>query len=175
MFAKRFLPFAIAVFLSHSSFAFAEELTPAKAADIRELLKVTGIVDAAMTFGNFTFQNMADTIKAARPDIPHRYFEILHEELNIVLEKGLMETGGLMDEIIAVYNKYFTHKEIKGLLEFYETELGKKTIRIMPKLMNESGLITQRWTQLQAPKISENVRRRCKEEGIEIPKFKTHQ
>jgi hypothetical protein len=175
MFAKRFLPFAIALFLSHSSFAFADELTPAKAADIRKLLKVTGITDIALSFGNVIFQRMANTIKSARPDIPHRYFEILNEEIIIVFEKGLSETGGLTDEVIVLYNKYLTHKEIKGLLEFYESELGKKMIRLTPKLMNESGLITQQWLEVQLPKIKEKVLRRCKEEGIEFPKSKTHQ
>ena len=171
MFRRRLLLFAVAVFLSHLSLAFAEELTPAKAADIRELLKITGVKDTAFMFASLTSQGMADAIKKARPDIPHRYFEILNEECFILFEKGLSETGGLMDEIIAAYNKYFTHKEIRGLLEFYETDLGKKAIRITPKLMNECGIIAQQWAQVQVPEIAEKVRRRCKEEGIEIPKF----
>jgi hypothetical protein len=149
----------------------AEELTPAKAADIRELLKVTGSADIGVQMLEVLTQTMANDWRALRPDIPHRFLEILFEEANILLEKGLREPHGFMDRIIGVYHKYYTHNEIKGLLEFYKTELGKKTVRVTPKVMNESMMIGQQWGQVLAPKLMENVQRRCKEEGIEIPKL----
>ncbi|NRB08638.1 MAG: DUF2059 domain-containing protein [Richelia sp.] len=41
----------------------------------------------------------------------------------------------------ALYSKDFTNEEIKGLIAFYETPLGRKTISVMPKLLQESILL----------------------------------
>jgi len=33
-----------------------------------------------------------------------------------------------------LYDKYFTNEEIKGLIAFYESPIGKKTIQVLPAL-----------------------------------------
>ena len=37
-----------------------------------------------------------------------------------------------------LYDKYFTNEEIKGLIAFYESPLGQKTIQVLPALSAES-------------------------------------
>jgi tetratricopeptide (TPR) repeat protein len=87
------------------------------------------------------------------------------------MREKMDEPGGLFDLMVQIYNNHFSHKEIKGLLEFYQTELGKKAIRVMPQLMNDSMIAGQQWAQRTMPILYGNVRRRCKEEGIELPKL----
>jgi hypothetical protein len=47
----------------------------------------------------------------------------------------------VLDLAVPIYDKYFSHEEIKGLIRFYETPLGQKTISVLPQLTTE--LMTQ--------------------------------
>ena len=37
-----------------------------------------------------------------------------------------------------LYDKYFTNEEIKGLIAFYESPIGQKTVQVLPALSAES-------------------------------------
>lgn len=39
---------------------------------------------------------------------------------------------------VELYDKYFTNEDIKGLIQFYESPLGKKTVQVVPALTQES-------------------------------------
>lgn len=159
----------IIILLSLRSYVLADELTPAKEADIKKLMELTGATNIGLQLGKMMSQQINQQIRSLRPDIPTRAFDIADEEMFNLIKKSMAEEGGLIDHMIRIYNKYYTHEEVKGLIEFYQTELGKKTIRIMPNLMSESMIAGQQWAQRLAPALTEIVQRRLKEEGIELP------
>jgi hypothetical protein len=70
--------------------------------------------------------------------------------------------------VVPIYAKYFDHREIKELLKFYQTDLGKKTIKVWPLILQESMLLAQDWWKSLAPVIKEKVNERFKKEGIEL-------
>jgi uncharacterized protein len=39
---------------------------------------------------------------------------------------------------IDLYDKYFTNEEIKGLIQFYESPVGRKAIEVLPAITQES-------------------------------------
>ena len=39
---------------------------------------------------------------------------------------------------VELYDKYFTNEDIKGLIQFYESPLGQKTVQVLPTLTQES-------------------------------------
>jgi hypothetical protein len=39
---------------------------------------------------------------------------------------------------VELYDKYFTNEDINGLIQFYESPLGKKTLQVLPTLTQES-------------------------------------
>jgi len=41
------------------------------------------------------------------------------------------------EQLVSVYDKHFTHEEIKGLLQFYGSPLGQKVAAEMPKISRE--------------------------------------
>ena len=51
----------------------------------------------------------------------------------------------LVKLIIPLYDKHLTHPEIKELIKFYETEVGKKLISVMPAITAESMQAGQQW------------------------------
>jgi uncharacterized protein len=69
----------------------------------------------------------------------------------------------------AIYNKYLTHEEIKGLLVFYKSELGQKAIDVMPKMTSEAIVLGQAWGQGLGPELVQRLQAALKKEGIELP------
>jgi len=41
------------------------------------------------------------------------------------------------DEMVSIYSRHFTHEEVKDLIKFYESPLGRKFIEVTPALQNE--------------------------------------
>jgi hypothetical protein len=90
---------------------------------------------------------------------------MLPEEIGAVFEA---RAGSFKEIVIPIYHKYFTGEEIKEMIRFYSSDLGRKTIRIMPALINESLTAGQQWGQSLAPLITERVKARLKREGVEL-------
>jgi len=146
-------------------FAFAEELTAEKRADIQKLLQVTGAGALGKQMAAASAVQVAQVIKKARPDIPQRVLDVLPGEIEHVFEANM---ASFLEIMIAVYHKYYTDKEIKELLRFYSTDLGVKTIQVMPALMNDSMQLGQQWGESLGPAIEKRINARLKKEGFDL-------
>ena len=151
------------VALCVSGAAAQESLTDAKRADIMQLMQVTGSAQLGLQFGDAMVKALTDNIKSARPDIPSRMVEIVRDEVIKLLQQ---QVGVLLDQVVPVYAQQFTHQEIKELLQFYGTPLGRKVIQVMPTILQQSMAAGQVWGQSLAPTIEERLRIRFAEEGI---------
>jgi hypothetical protein len=111
-----------------------KKINPVKEADIRKLLELTG---ATMTM-ELTMQSMEKNMKPVLASSlpPGDYREKL---INLFFEKfhSKMDLQKLIDLAVPLYDKYYTDEDIKGLIQFYETPLGKKTVKALPNLMGE--------------------------------------
>jgi hypothetical protein len=66
----------------------------------------------------------------------------------------------LTDEIAKLYADAFTDSEMKEILAFYQSPIGKKLIEVQPKMTEASMNFAQNW----ANKLSEEVTARMREE-----------
>ena len=156
---------SISFLLAFSMPSFAEELSPAKRADIEKLLEVTGALAVGQQMGSAVVGQMTQVLHQARPDIPAEVLNVLPEEVNAVIGANL---GAFKAIIIPIYHKYYTASDIKEMLRFYSTPLGQKMIRVMPTLVNESMQAGQQWGQSMGPEIQKRIKARLKKEGYEI-------
>ncbi|MFB3917579.1 MAG: DUF2059 domain-containing protein [Terriglobales bacterium] len=46
---------------------------------------------------------------------------------------------------VPIYDKYFSDEEIKGLIHFYGTSLGAKTLTVLPNLLRELQEEGSKW------------------------------
>jgi uncharacterized protein len=120
----------------------APHIDPAKEADIRHLLDLTGT-------GSLMVQSMNEMEKSIRPLVsnslpPGEYREKL---VDLFFEKfrAKRDAGQLLALIIPIYDKYYTAAEIKGLIQFYGTPLGKKMASVLPNIMSESQAVGGKW------------------------------
>ncbi len=145
-----------------------EALTPEKRADIQRLLQVTGAMDVGQIFSRALVQQMTETIKRTRPDIPARFFDLVADEVNKTIAEAMVVQGGFVDQVVPVYHRYFSHEEVRALADFYQTPVGRKAVAVMPDMVQESMAIGQRWGRDLGPQIQQRLRARFKQEGVEL-------
>ena len=155
----------LAVFSSLAPLAAADELTKQKRADIERLLEMTGATKVGKQMAALSTAHMVQSLKLSHPGIPQRALDLLPEEVAAVFDAHI---PAFVAQIIPVYHRYFTAEEVRGMIAFYSTDLGRKAISAMPGLMTESMHIGQRWGEGLSPELAERVRARLKKEGIEL-------
>lgn len=160
----RALLFAIFVLASGVSWA-EEQLTQEKRADIEQLLEVTGAMAVSQQMAGAASGQLAETIGKLRPDIPAEIVEVLPEEVEAVFEEN-MDT--FKSAVVVLYHTHFTAPEIKEMICFYGTDLGRKMIKVTPALMRDSMEIGRRWGQSLGPQIDARIRARLQKEGVAI-------
>jgi uncharacterized protein len=151
---------AVALLLSCSVATLAHAEPPAKLRsesakekDIRRLLQLTG----AAALGAQVMSQMLDTFKTTMPNVPANFWTELSKELN---------PDELVERVIPVYDKQLTGPEIKDLIQFYETPTGKKLIKVMPAITQESMAIGKEWGRA----IGEKVMRKLQQKGLDKQK-----
>src|SRR5262245_58355883 len=88
----------------------AEELTAEKRADIEKMLEMTGALSLGKQMGVAVVAQLSEAIRKARPDIPQKVIDVLPGEVEAVFEANM---GSFRNQMIPLYHKYFTGKEIK--------------------------------------------------------------
>jgi len=122
----------------------ATKIDPVKEADIRHLFEVGGTRDVLTQVMSGMEANIKPLMTNALP--PGEYRETL---VNLFFEKfhSKADAGQLLDLAVPVYDKYLTDAEVKGLIDFYNTPLGQKAIKVLPKIMSECQDAGQQWGQ----------------------------
>jgi uncharacterized protein len=118
------------------------KIDPAKEAAIRQLIDLTG----ATTVVNQSMDGMQKNLKPMMANIfpPGEYRDKL---IDLFFEKfrSKADTQVLINLTVQMYDKYLTEEEIKGLIQFYSTPLGQKTLSVLPKLMVELQGESMKW------------------------------
>jgi len=168
---NKYLLTIISILILFSSKLYADEnesLTPEKKASIEKLMQITDALNTGEQMATIFIEQKTQEIKEMRQDIPERMFLILKEEIEDVIKTQAKAEGGFNEMAIDIYHKYFTHDDVKGLIAFYQTDLGKKTINVQQNIVQESIKIGQKWGQSLEPLIQERISKRFKEEGFEL-------
>lgn len=111
--------------------------------DILKLMEVNG---SAANY-DLVFDQMVSQYKMMKPNVPQFTWEMAKHD---VFDKEIVE---LNKKLIPVYQKNFTPVEIKQLIEFYQSPLGKKLVDGTTKVGKESMQIAQPWGMSLAGKI----------------------
>lgn len=114
--------------------AEAPRIDPTKEADIRRLLEASGGPGNAMQ----VMKRMEDGIKPMLSNsLPPGEYRDKLIELFLERFRSKFNAQQIEDLAVPVYDKYFSDDEIKQLMAFYATPLGKKSLTVMPQLLGE--------------------------------------
>lgn len=153
-----------------SGIAHAEPIDGAKKQLIDELLVQTGqsARDTGKLFSSAFIEQMTAALKIAKPDISPKAFDILEQEVKSVIDETLQDSNFIAEIMYPIYGSRFSEEELRGLIAFYETPLGKKLLRDQPAITQEAMLAGQEFGKSLGPKIQARVLAKFKSEGIEL-------
>jgi hypothetical protein len=146
--------------------ALGETIDPAFRSDIEKLLEVTGSAKSGALMSNLMAGQMLDGLRKSRPPISEKVIALAKEVLEAEFTKAFEGPDGITSKLAAIYARHFTHEEISALLGFYGSDLGKKTIAVMPMLIQESMAAGQEWATENMPRIRAALQSRLNAEGL---------
>lgn len=95
----------------------------------------------------------AETMKGFRADY-----------VRIVTER----TGELMAETPAIYARHYTAAELRELIAFYRSPVGRKSLAVMPSIVGDMVRIAAARMPLVTAEITEAFREKMRTKGVEI-------
>jgi hypothetical protein len=105
-----------------------------KKQDIIKLLDITNTRSLAEQM----FDLMLPNIEQMAPDAPSTFWAAFKSKLDI---------DGFVNLFIPIYDRHFSHDDIKKLIQFYESPIGKKLLNVTPLITEESYRIGEEWGQ----------------------------
>jgi hypothetical protein len=148
--------------------AHADELTAAKKADILKLMATVGATQAAEQAGPANFQSMRQSLRGCT-NCTEQTFKLMERETVGLFHERLNVSGGLMDKMIALYDKHFSHREIQQILAFYITPVGKRLTVESPRIAQEGNHINQEWAQSLAPELDKRIKLALNKANLPLP------
>lgn len=135
------------IFLSAICFLAINSAVAADASSesIRALMNKIGAGEIGVQVAN----QMLPPLKKAIPEAPEEFWQDVMKEI---------QPDALIDLVIPIYQKYLSQEDIDNLSAFYDTETGKKFIRVQPAIMNESMQLGREWGREIATKIIESYK-----------------
>ena len=115
-----------------------------KSENVKEIISLSGL-SFMSTDMKSQFLNQ---FKKAYPKIKDSFWKKMEAEIN---------TNSLIEQTATLFEKFYTEEEIKELLLFYKSPLGKKMISNMPLIVQESQAIGQKWGFEIAKKITDQL------------------
>jgi len=136
--------------------------TSEKTKDIAAMLKITGAAKLADQIGATILNQMMQDLDN-RPNTPPQAIQIVKDAAIYEFKQSIPV---LMKTLIPLYDRHFTHQEIKDVIAFYKTPTGQKVIRILPVIAQESMAIGELHSQIVVQKIAQRVKVQLKRAGF---------
>jgi hypothetical protein len=118
--------------------------TEAKRQDIRKLMELTG----AAKIGQQMAAQMIPMFKQSNPQVPQKFWDNVMKEF---------DAKSMIDLVVPIYDKHLTHDDVKGLIAFYQSPLGRKMTSVMPQIAQESMQVGQQWGMQVAQRIQKRL------------------
>ena len=169
MFAKMTIRLAFAAALSWGvagalAPAAAQQPSPAAVALAKEMITLKG--------GNVIFERIVPgVIESAKNSLIPTNPQVGKEltEVATILHKELEpKRGELLTEVSAIYAQRFTEQELKDMLVFYKTPLGKKVINEEPLALEAAMKRAQSWADDLYEKVLSRFRVEMKKKGYDL-------
>lgn len=165
---KKYILLLIVLLMSNVQISSAADISAEKKELIDQLLVQTGqsAITVGKQFSDAFIQQMIKVLKQTNPDIDSRAFDIVNEEITALINEEIVLKGALYEAMYPIYSKHFSAEELREMISFNNTELGKKIIKVTPIITQEGMQVGQELGQSLAPKIQERIVARFEKEGI---------
>ena len=119
---------------------------------LMELTQVSKMMVAMQSQMANMFEGMGTEMKLSDAEKPA--FEKYMKKLSMLMREE-MQWEKFKEPFIDIYMKHFSEREVRGLVEFYSSDIGRSMIEKMPLVMQDSMAISQQVMRRMMPKIQE--------------------
>jgi len=138
---KRAIVLVVVIALSVSTVMAKDVKDEAYYKDFVKFLKVSGATETQKVM----LKSMFDQFKKM-PNAKLEVFDNMEKMMND-------ELAELNKELYPVYKKYLSHEDLKEIIKFYESPVGKKMVKAQPLIVKESFQIGVKWGQGVAKRV----------------------
>ena len=125
-------------FLGSPAYAITEE----KEKDIQILVKIMGTSSIAENMADMMVTTCIAQERQIHPNMPKK----VEYAISNVIRQAVIENASELDSmVVPLYDKYYTHSEIKELIKFFSSPVGKKHTSTMKPMMQDIIPIAQEW------------------------------
>lgn len=152
---------AVAIALMTAPAAFAQAPSAAAIASAKQLVTITG----ATTLFSPLIAGVVEQSKL----LFLQQNPMLQKDLNEISEKMRNDLqprfAEVMDEVARQYATHFTEQELKDIVAFYQSPVGKKMLEEQPKVVNSSMQFAQDWANKLSTEVTAKMRDELKKRG----------
>jgi len=149
---KKIILLAVMTIVSCISIAQAE-ISAEKHQEIVKMLQITGterILEGIKS-------QMINGLKTSMPHIPDAFWAKFQSK---------MDMGTLIEQIIPLYDKYYTLADLKAINAFYQGPTGQKVLSTSPQLFQESLTIGHQWGEKMGKEASDEFEKESGSKGL---------
>lgn len=110
-------------------------IDPAKEADIRKLMDLTGANSLGEQLMAAGMEQFRARVLDSQPDNPRAKQFV--DAFAAGFQKHF-DAKALSETEIPIYDKYLTAEDLKGLLEYYSSPAGRRMLKVLPQIAQES-------------------------------------
>lgn len=134
----------------------AEKDRAAKRAEIRQLIELTGAANVSAD----ALRQIISPLRAGFPQVPDEFWDTFIKEVR---------SDELIDLVVPIYDRYYTREEIHDLTNFYQSPVGQKTIKVLPKLSAEAIDAGQEWGRMVADRAMRKLHDKGYDKSSSMP------
>lgn len=105
-----------------------------KQEDIKRLMELTG----SGNLGIQVMERMVNSFKTSMPKVPATFWDDFMKRV---------DAKALVELCIPAYERHLSHDDIKKMILFYETPAGKRVVKALPTITQETMIAGQKWGQ----------------------------
>ncbi|MCG8344042.1 MAG: DUF2059 domain-containing protein [Chlorobiales bacterium] len=91
--------------------------------------------------------------------------EAEHFISGIVYNAVMKKASDLKEQLVPIYDKYYTHRDIVKLIDFYRSSVGVKYATVMNPMMQEMMPVAQQWASEISPIIMDRLKKELVKQG----------
>jgi len=135
--------------------AATSKMDPAKEADIRQLMDVTGVNGLGEQLMSAGIAQFRANVTESQPDNPRA--KQFADAFAARFQKHF-DPHSVTKTVIPIYDKYLSHEDLKALLEYYKSSFGQRMLKLLPEVARDSQLAGYTLGQKAAEEAMEDLR-----------------
>jgi len=147
--------------------AAQEKLTQQKIDNIKALLVLANYKETVRVTWENMFQQIIKVQQAAKPELKNPTYEkVLMDVGRMLVEEMVDENSSYMASVIHTYHRHFTANEIRQMLKWQASPVGRKSARVTPMIVQELTELGELYWQSNQEGLSERLEKRFEKEFL---------